>query len=116
MKHFILQSILTLGLAFVAGAAFATDLSALEPADEPLAPAPQVAAALDDAAPVSLAISGRNVRVTGAQNCTLEVFDITGKCVMSVRVESNDKSFTLTMRKGWYIVRVGKVTRKVLLP
>ncbi len=35
---------------------------------------------------------------------------------MSVRVESNDKSFTLTMRKGWYIVRVGKVTRKVLLP
>ena len=53
-------------------------------------------------------------------NGTLEVFDITGKCVCSVRIDSNDKTVALNLRKGWYILRVAKdkekVIRKVLLP
>ena len=65
---------------------------------------------------VSLQVKGRSVQVVGAMNGTLEVFDITGKCVMSVRIDSNDKTLTLGMRQGWYIIRVEKVTRKVLLP
>ncbi len=116
MKHFILQSLLTIGFAFAANAMFAGNSSAAEPADEPLAAAPQFSCAADEATPVALSVSGRSVRVANAQNCTLEVFDITGKCVMSVRIDSNDKTLTLGMRKGWYIIRVEKVTRKVLLP
>ena len=115
MKHFILQSLLTIGFAFAANAMFAGNSSVAEPADEPLAAAPQFSCAADEATLVALSVSGRSVRVSNAQNCTLEVFDITGKCVMSVRIDSNDKTLTLGMRKGWYIIRVEKVTRKVLL-
>ena len=44
-----------------------------------------------------------------------EVFDITGKCVVSMRIDSQDKTVHLALGKGCYIVRVGKVTRKVSL-
>ena len=120
MKHFILQSLLTIGFAFAANAMFAGNSSAAEPADEPLAAAPLFSCAADEATPVALSVSGRSVRVANAQNCTLEVFDITGKCVCSVRIDSNDKTVALNLRKGWYILRVEKdeekVIRKVLLP
>ncbi|EJX02798.1 hypothetical protein EVA_09094, partial [gut metagenome] len=42
-----------------------------------------------------------------------EVFDVTGKKVLSVRIDSADKTISLNLRKGCYILRVAKQTRKI---
>lgn len=62
-----------------------------------------------------LEISGNAVSVKNAQGQRLEVYDVTGKRVLSVYIDSNDKTLTLNLRKGCYILRVGKLTRKVAL-
>lgn len=110
MKHCILRSLFVAWLALPA-AAFAA----------PEQPAELVASVqTETVTEVSLQVKGRSVQVVGAMNGTLEVFDITGKCVCSVRIDSNDKTVALNLRKGWYILRVEKdkekVIRKVLLP
>ncbi|MGM9687807.1 MAG: T9SS type A sorting domain-containing protein, partial [Alloprevotella sp.] len=110
MKQYILRSLLVAWLALPAAAFAAPE----QPAE---APATAMAESVTE---VSLQVKGRSVQVVGAMNGTLEVFDITGKCVCSVRIDSNDKTVALNLRKGWYILRVEKdkekLIRKVLLP
>lgn len=62
---------------------------------------------------VTLTVSGNSVIVNGGNGLTLEVFTITGEQVMQVAVDSDSKSVTLSLQRGCYIVRVGKVTRKI---
>ena len=57
----------------------------------------------------------RTVRVTGAQGETLEVFSLTGKLVMSVQIESPAQRIDLNVSKGCYILKVGKVVRKITI-
>ena len=38
---------------------------------------------------------------------------VAGVCVMTLRVDSNDKRFDLNLAKGCYIVKVGRTVRKV---
>ncbi|MCF0196104.1 MAG: hypothetical protein HUK03_02495 [Bacteroidaceae bacterium] len=61
----------------------------------------------------TLVVAGNNVRVTGANGETLEVFKITGEQVTLIRIDSDSKSFKLNLPKGCYILRVGKLTRKI---
>ncbi len=65
-------------------------------------------------APV-ITVSGQTVRVTNAEGLCLEVFSITGAKVSSVAIDANDKSITLNVPRGWYIVRVGSATRKIAI-
>lgn len=51
--------------------------------------------------------------VTGAEGSVLEIVSLTGKKVMSVKIESPAQKFELNIPKGCYIVKVGKVVRKV---
>ena len=44
---------------------------------------------------------------------TLEVYNIAGVKVMAIKVEGQDKRFDLNLPKGCYIVKVGKVVRKI---
>ena len=62
---------------------------------------------------VTLTVSGNSIVVNGGNGLTLEVFTITGEQVMQVAVDSDSKSVTLRLQRGCYIVRVGKVTRKI---
>lgn len=64
---------------------------------------------------VSLTVSGKNVHVLGAQGLELNVYDVTGKCVKTIAIESNDKTIALQLRKGIYIVSVGKETLRVII-
>ncbi|MFC2455808.1 MAG: T9SS C-terminal target domain-containing protein, partial [Segatella salivae] len=41
------------------------------------------------------------------------IYNVTGVCVMSMRVDSNDKRFDLNLHRGCYIVKVGKTVRKI---
>lgn len=62
---------------------------------------------------VQLTTEGRVVHVKNAAGLKLEVFNVTGVLVSSVKIDSQEKSITLSLDKGIYILRVGNVTRKV---
>ena len=108
MKHSILLSLLAFALC-------STPALAANEYAEPAAEVEETAAAGMTTAEVSLVVRGNTVQVMHAQGALLEVFDITGKCVVYMHIDGHDKPRHMTKSKGCYIVRVGKVTRKVSL-
>ena len=76
-----------------------------------------VAAAPSLVAPseVSISLRGNQLRVTNADGQTVEVYNITGVKVFVHRVEGDDRTFTLSAERGIYIVKVGKLVRRVTL-
>lgn len=62
---------------------------------------------------VSIKAEGRRITVNGAEDETLEVFNIAGVKVASYAIDSPAKTINLTVSRGVYILRVGKVARKV---
>ena len=65
--------------------------------------------------PVTVSVYGSTINVKNAQNLIMEVYDITGKKVAAIRIESNDKTYELAVPKGCYIIKIGKMARKVYL-
>lgn len=64
-------------------------------------------------ADVVIAVNGPTVSVTGAQGEMLEVVSLTGRQVMAVKIESPAQRVELNIPKGCYILKVGKVVRKI---
>lgn len=62
---------------------------------------------------VGISISGQTAYITGAQGETLEVVSLTGRQVMSVKIDSPNQRVELNIPKGCYILKVGKVVRKI---
>ena len=62
---------------------------------------------------IVISISGQTVTISGAQGLTLEVISLTGRCIMSVKIESPAQRIDLNVPKGCYILKIGKVVRKV---
>ncbi len=63
---------------------------------------------------VTISINSESVlHVTGASGQTLDIYNITGVKVMSIKVDGSDKNYNLNLPKGCYIVKVGKVVRKI---
>lgn len=62
---------------------------------------------------ISIAVSGQTVTVCGAQGETLEIVSLTGRRVMTVKIESPAQRIELNIPKGCYILKIGKVVRKV---
>lgn len=62
---------------------------------------------------ININVNGQTVTVTGAQGFTLEVVSLTGRKVMSVKIESPAQRVELNIPKGCYILKIGKVVRKV---
>ena len=64
---------------------------------------------------ISLSINGGNVHIVGANGEVLEVFNLTGAKVATHRIDSNEKTFALNLPKGCYLIKVGKIVRKISL-
>lgn len=64
---------------------------------------------------ISVSISGTTLRVTGANGNVLNVYNLTGMRVLSVKVEGMDKHYELSLPAGCYIVKVGNFTRKIYI-
>ena len=64
---------------------------------------------------VSISIDNNVVRVSGATGMTLEVVSLTGRPVTTVKIDSPNQRVELNLPKGCYILKVGKVVRKVTL-
>ena len=84
--------------------------------------APQVVKASDAVMPaleqtidedIAISISGQTATISGAQGQTLEVISLTGRRVMSAKIESPSQRIDLNVPKGCYILKIGKVVRKV---
>ena len=62
---------------------------------------------------ITITVSGQTVVVNGAQGKTLEVVSLTGRRVMTTKIESPAQRVELNVPKGCYILKIGKVVRKV---
>ena len=63
---------------------------------------------------ITITVNGNTVTVNGAQGKTLEVISLTGRCVTTVKIESPAQKIELNnLPKGCYILKIGKVVRKV---
>lgn len=62
---------------------------------------------------VSIRITGNDLRITGAAGEMLSVYNVAGVRVMTVKIDSSDKTYNLNLPKGCYIVKVGKIVRKI---
>ncbi len=62
---------------------------------------------------ITITVNGQVVTVVGGQGKTLEVVSLTGRRVMSVKVENPTQKIELNIAKGCYILKIGKVVRKV---
>ena len=64
---------------------------------------------------VEIIVEQGAIRVVGAVGEVMHVYNVTCVEVMNIRVESQDKRFHVNLPKGFYIIKVGKVVRKVYL-
>lgn len=62
---------------------------------------------------ITLSISDGNVHIVGANGEVMEVFNLTGTKVASIRIDSADKTFALNLPKGCYLIKIGKIVRKI---
>ncbi len=69
-----------------------------------------IAEQVDD---ITISVSGQTVFINGAQGLTLEVVSLTGRRVVSYKIDSPAQRIELNIPKGCYILKIGKVVRKV---
>lgn len=62
---------------------------------------------------ITISVEQSVLHVSGAAGQTLQVFNVAGVCVMTVKVDGDDKHYDLNLNRGCYIVKVGKVVRKI---
>ena len=58
---------------------------------------------------VTVSVTGNVLHVVGAEDELLSIYNV------SVKVDGNDRRYTLSLPRGCYIVKVGKVVRKVAI-
>lgn len=64
----------------------------------------------------TIAVEDNNtVSITGANGLTLEIVSLTGRAVARYKIDSPAQRIELNLPKGCYILKVGKVVRKVTL-
>ena len=64
---------------------------------------------------ITISVNGQGVVINGAQGQTLEVVSLTGRRVMTLKIESPAQRVELNVPKGCYILKIGKVVRKVAI-
>ena len=62
---------------------------------------------------ITITLAGSVLKVSGANGQMLQVYNVAGVKVMSVKVDGDERNYDLSLPKGCYIVKVGKVVRKV---
>lgn len=60
-----------------------------------------------------IGVEGDVVTIQWASGMTLEVVSLTGRAIASYKIESPSQRIELNLPKGCYILKVGKVVRKV---
>lgn len=69
----------------------------------------------NDVQAINVAVNESTIHVTGANGMVMHVYNVTGMKLMSVKIEGQDKKVEINLPKGCYIVKVGKVVRKIYI-
>lgn len=64
---------------------------------------------------ISITVKASTIHVNGANGQTLHIYNVAGVRVMSIKVDGQDRSYDLNLQKGCYIVKVGKVVKKIFI-
>ncbi len=64
---------------------------------------------------LTISVENNVLHICGANGQTVQIYKITGVQVLSASLDSEDVSINLDLPKGCYIVKVGKVARKIFL-
>lgn len=65
---------------------------------------------------ITLTVTGSAVRIQNAvPGSLMEVYNILGVKITSMRIDSIDKTVTLNLSKGYYIFKIGNVVRKIVI-
>ncbi|MGN0233362.1 MAG: T9SS type A sorting domain-containing protein [Bacteroidaceae bacterium] len=64
---------------------------------------------------VTVTVNGNVVRISGAAGEVMKVFNLTGAEVATIRIEGSEKTVTLSIPKGCYLLKVGKLVRKIYI-
>lgn len=106
LRHIILL-LLACSLPFMAQAAEI----ASETQDSPFIES----SAISEFGGITLTINKKVVHIQNAEGLTLEVYNITGVRISTYSIDSADKQISLNVTKGCYILKVGKITRKITI-
>lgn len=69
--------------------------------------------AVIEAQAISITVNATSMHITGANGLTLMIFDSAGIIVNQFKIDSADKHIELNLKKGCYIIKVGRIARKV---
>lgn len=64
---------------------------------------------------IGVSVNHQWVTITGAQGQTLEVISLTGRKLLTIRIDSPAQRVELNVPKGCYILKIGKVARKIAI-
>ncbi len=62
---------------------------------------------------ITISVKASTIHVTGAEGETMHIYNVAGVRVVSIKIEGMDRYYDLNLPKGCYIVKVGRITRKV---
>ncbi|MBO7100377.1 MAG: T9SS type A sorting domain-containing protein [Bacteroidaceae bacterium] len=63
--------------------------------------------------PISIVASGNTVKISGVNGEDIEIFNLTGTKVTTIKTESTGKTYSVNLQKGCYLIKIGKVVRKI---
>lgn len=97
-----------LSLAFAAVLTLTVPMSLLAVSNEPLVEQ-------GNDREITIVVQQSSLFVNNAQGQVLEVVSLTGKQIVKVKIDSPAQRVELNVPKGCYIVKVGKVVRKIAI-
>ena len=62
---------------------------------------------------ITIVASGNTVKVTRANGEDIEIFNLTGTKVATIKTDTSGKTYSANLPKGCYLVKIGKVVRKI---
>ena len=69
-----------------------------------------------EVAPITISVNESTIHIKNAEKMVIEIYNMTGVKVVTQRIDSSDKNIELdNLPKGCYIIKIGKVARKVYL-
>ncbi len=66
-----------------------------------------------DMSGISISVEQNILHISGAAGEVVQIYNVAGVCVKTIKVDSDDKRYELNLTKGCYIVKVGKIVRKI---
>lgn len=80
------------------------------------APAENMSEIVSDIRPeISISASGRQLHITGANGQEVRIYNIVGAFVARYKIASDNFKVEITGASGIYIVKVGQVSRRIII-